>query len=284
MKKQIKIISLLLLLLLVFSSCKKQDETKKDTNKKTEKQEEVIETEPLEELEEEPAESIDDETVIDSVQSNPNDVYDATGFVLVSDVIPNVILDIRYYSTYNFVGERINGYEEPVALISKEAASALLKVSQELESQGYVLKIFDAYRPQRAVEHFVSWAANTNDTRMKPYFYPEVAKSSLFSKGYIARKSGHSRGSTVDLTLFDLATGKEVDMGGPFDFFGQLSHPDYKGITTEQYNNRMLLRNTMKKYGFKPCGTEWWHYTLANEPYPRTYFAFPVSTESLKEK
>ncbi len=275
MRKQVRFICLLFVFLLAFSSCKKQDEAKSETKPQEKKETEILEVET-------PTPS-EEKVVLDSAQSNPNDIYDATGFVSISDVIPNVILEIRYYSTYNFVGERITGYEEPIALISKEAASALLNVSQELESQGYVLKIFDAYRPQCAVQHFVSWAADTKDTRMKQYFYPNVAKSSLFSQGYIARKSGHSRGATVDLTLFDLATGKEVDMGGPFDYFGELSHPDYKGITTEQYNNRMILRNTMKKYGFKPCGTEWWHFTLANEPYPRTYFSFPVSTDSLKK-
>ncbi len=217
---------------------------------------------------------------VDSAQSDPNDIYDSTGFVSVSEVIPDVILEIRYYSTYNFIGDRINGYEEPVALLTKEAATALSGAADELREKGYRLKIFDAYRPQVAVEHFVSWASDLSDTRMKPYFYPEVDKSQLFNYGYIAQYSGHSRGCTLDLTLFDMNTGKEVDMGGPFDYFGTLSHPDYTGITDEQYQNRMLLREAMTNNGFRPCGTEWWDFTLINEPYPATYFSFPVKSLS----
>ncbi len=219
---------------------------------------------------------------VDSKRSNPDDVYDATGFVSITDVIPDAILEIRYYSTYNFIGDRINGYEEPVALLSKEAATALKKVSDELRDKGYRLKIFDAYRPQVAVDHFASWASDVGDTRMKQYFYPDVDKSLLFDYGYIAYRSGHSRGCTVDLTLFDMKTGREVDMGGPFDYFGTLSHPDYTGITDEQYKNRMILREAMLNNGFRACPTEWWDFTLIDEPYPYTYFSFPVSTESLK--
>lgn len=206
---------------------------------------------------------------------------DASGFVLVSDAVPDAILEIRYYSTYNFVGERIDGYEEPVALLTREAATALRAVSDELAEKGYRLKIYEAYRPQCAVDHFVRWSKDPSDTRMKPYFYPELEKGALFKESYIAKKSGHSRGSTVDLTLFDMATGKEVDMGGTFDYFGKRSHPDYSGLTPEQYANRMLLRETMITHGFKPLSTEWWHFTLKNEPYPDTYFTFPVSSDAV---
>jgi len=206
---------------------------------------------------------------------------DASGFVLVSDAVPDAILEIRYYSTYNFVGERIDGYEEPVALLTREAATALRAVSDELAEKGYRLKIYEAYRPQCAVDHFVRWSKDPSDTRMKPYFYPELEKGALFKESYIAKKSGHSRGSTVDLTLFDMATGKEVDMGGTFDYFGKRSHPDYSGLTPEQYANRMLLRETMIAHGFKPLSTEWWHFTLKNEPYPDTYFTFPVSSDAV---
>lgn len=206
---------------------------------------------------------------------------DASDFVLLSDAVPDAILEIRYYSTYNFVGDRIDGYEEPVALLTKEAAKALKEVSDELVSKGYRLKIYDAYRPQRAVTNFVNWAKDINDTRMKQYFYPDLDKSVLFPQGYIAEKSGHSRGSTVDLTLFDMTTEKEVDMGGTFDHFGIESHPDYTGITPEQYNNRMILRETMLKHGFKPLPEEWWHFTLENEPFPETYFEFTVSSKSV---
>ena len=206
---------------------------------------------------------------------------DASGFVLLSDAVPDAILEIRYYSTYNFVGDRIDGYEEPCAMLTKEAAAALKEVSDELVSKGYRLKIYDAYRPQKAVTHFMNWAKDINDIRMKKYFYPELDKSVLFDQGYIAEKSGHSRGSTVDLTLFDMNTEKEVDMGGTFDYFGELSHPDYKKITAEQYENRMILRDAMVSHGFKPLDEEWWHFTLVDEPYPDTYFTFPVSSKSL---
>ena len=208
---------------------------------------------------------------------------DSSDFVLLSEAVPDAILEIRYYSTYNFVGERIDGYEEPLAFLTKEAAEALGEVSDELVEKGYRLKIFDAYRPQMAVTHFMNWALDTEDTRMKEYFYPELEKDVLFPQGYIAEHSGHSRGSTVDLTLFDMTTEREVDMGGTFDYFGELSHPDYTDITDEQYESRMLLREVMMKHGFRPLEEEWWHFTLDDEPYPDTYFTFPINSESLEE-
>lgn len=206
---------------------------------------------------------------------------DSSDFVMISDVVPDVILEIRYYSTYNFVGDRIDGYEQPTALLTKEAASALKDVSDDVKSQGYRLKIYDAYRPQKAVNHFEKWAKDVDDTQMKDYFYPELDKSVLFEQGYIANHSGHSRGSTVDLTLFDEKTGKELDMGGTFDYFGELSHPDYKNITKKQYDNRMILRQAMVNHGFEPLDEEWWHFTLKDEPYPDTYFTFPVNEDSI---
>lgn len=209
-----------------------------------------------------------------SAEPNPDD---SSGFVVLSDVVPDIIQEIRYYSTYNFVGDRIKGYEEPCALMTKEAAIALKEVADDLRKQGYLLKVYDAYRPQMAVDNFVAWAENVNDTRMKKYFYPELDKSVLFPQGYIAEHSGHSRGSTIDLTLFDMATGKEVDMGGTFDYFGERSHPDFKGdLTRKQIANRKILRDAMLRHGFKPLEEEWWHFTLKNEPYPNTYFTFPV--------
>lgn len=206
-------------------------------------------------------------------------INDSSGFVLLADHIPDVIQEIRYYSTYNFIGNRIDGYEEPCALITKKAARALKTVSNEMMVQGYRLKIYDAYRPVDAVKHFVMWGIEDLDLRMKPFFYPNLEKQELFSKGYIAGKSSHSRGSTVDLTLFDMRTGKDIDMGSPFDWFGEESHPDYKGVTEEQYNNRMLLRNAMLRSGFMPIDCEWWHFTLKNEPYPDIYFNFPVTSK-----
>ena len=208
---------------------------------------------------------------------------DSSGFVLLSDAVPDAILEIRYYSTYNFVGKRIAGYEEPIALITKEVAIKLKEVSDELIEKGYRLKIYDAYRPQMAANNFVDWAKDANDTKMKKYFYPNLDKEVLFSQMYIMEYSGHTRGSTVDLTLFDMNTEKEVDMGGTFDYFGRESHPDYKGITDEQYNNRMILRDAMMSHGFKPLETEWWHFTLEDEPYKDIYFNFPISKSSIKK-
>lgn len=212
-----------------------------------------------------------------------NDVtMDPAGFVLLSDYVPNIIQEIRYFSTYNFIGERIDGYEEPCAILTVEAARALKAVSNELFVQGYRLKVFDAYRPACAVKQFVLWGIEDQDIRMKPYFYPDLQKQDLFAEGYIAKLSSHSRGSTIDLTLLDMKTGKEVDMGSPFDLFSEKSHPDYKGITDEQYENRMLLQHVMVRNGFVPIDCEWWHFTLKNEPYPDTYFGFPVSSRYLR--
>lgn len=205
-----------------------------------------------------------------------------SGFVVLADYVPHIVQEIRYYSTYNFIGERIDGYEEPCALLTKEAARALKSVSNEMIVQGYRLKVFDAYRPVCAVKHFVLWGIEDQDVRMKPYFYPDLEKQELFDKGYIAKQSSHSRGSTVDLTLLDMSTGKELDMGSPFDLFSVASHPDYKGITQQQYENRMLLQRVMVRNGFAPIDCEWWHFTLRDEPYPDTYFEFPVSSEYLR--
>ena len=218
---------------------------------------------------------------------------DSSDFVLVTDVVPDAILEIRYYSTYNFIGNRIPGYEEPVALLTRQAADSLKVVSDELLQQGYRLKIFDAYRPQCAVDYFMKWAKDTSDVRMKEYFYPELDKAVLVPQEYVAEKSGHTRGSTIDLTLFDIKTEKEVDMGCTYDYFGLASHPDvlpgqevgaYKPITEEHYRNRMILREAMLRHGFKPYDCEWWHFTLKNEPYPDTYFTFPISTLSVAHK
>ena len=207
---------------------------------------------------------------------------DTSGFVVLADYVPDIIQEIRYHSSYNFIGERINGYEEPCAFLTREAARALKEISNEMIVKGYRLKVFDAYRPVTAVKHFVLWGIEDQDIRMKPYFYPDLEKQVLFSRGYIARNSSHSRGSAVDLTLFDMSTGKELDMGSPFDFFGEISHPDYRGITQEQYENRMFLQSAMIRNGFLPIDCEWWHFMLKDEPYPDTYFTFPVASDILK--
>jgi len=214
---------------------------------------------------------------------------DNSQFVNITDVIPDVILEIRYFGTYNFVGTRIDGYEAPTALLTRQAADSLKAVSDDLKRMGFRLKIYDAYRPQKAVDHFVRWAKDVNDTVMKRYFYPDLDKSMLFPQEYIIERSGHTRGSTLDLTLFDMDKEKEADMGGTFDWFGKESHPDFCGnpdtfeyqpsdsLTAEQFNNRMILRRAMMRHGFKPLHTEWWHFTLENEPFPDTYFTFPVA-------
>lgn len=207
---------------------------------------------------------------------------DASDFVLLSDYVESALEEIRYYTTYNFVGDRIAGYEQPVAIMTKEAALALKGVSDEMQSRGLKLKIFDAYRPATAVRHFMAWGQDDDDRRMKQYFYPDIEKRDLFRLGYIAARSSHSRGSTVDLTLVDMGSDREIDMGSPFDFFGEKSHPDYPGVTAQQHENRMMLRDVMLRHGFEPLDCEWWHFTLKDEPFPDTYFEFPVNPALLK--
>lgn len=197
-------------------------------------------------------------------------------FVSLTETIPDVVLDARYFSDDNFVGARVDGYRAAVILLSKPAADALAKVQQDLNEQGLGLKVFDAYRPQKAVDHFVRWSEDPSDTRTRQKYYPELPKDRLFELGYIARKSGHTRGSTLDLTIVELASGKELDMGSPWDFFGEISHHDSPLVDEEATANRNLLREIMMRHGFLPYANEWWHYTLADEPYPDTYFDFDV--------
>ncbi|GAB7021515.1 M15 family metallopeptidase [Salidesulfovibrio brasiliensis] len=198
------------------------------------------------------------------------------GFVYVATAVPDAVLEVRYYGENNFVGERIDGYLAPKVILTRQAASALAGVQAELRPFGLGLKLFDGYRPQRAVDHFVRWAADLSDTRNKSRFYPGVDKKNLFRDGYIAAKSGHSRGSTIDLTIVDSETGDELDMGTPFDFFGPKSWPKNAAMSAEVRSNRALLRSVMERHGFKPYEAEWWHFTLAEEPHPDTYFDFPV--------
>ncbi len=198
------------------------------------------------------------------------------GFVYIIDIDPSILQEVRYAGTNNFIGRQIDGYLQPTIIISQAAAKALSNLQAELKKVNKGLKIFDAYRPQKAVNHFVRWARNPEDTLMKAAYYPEVQKNELFKRGYIASRSGHTRGSTVDLTIIDLTTGAELDMGGPYDFFGELSHHNYPELTTEQRSNRAFLKSMMSKHGFRPYSEEWWHYTLRGEPYPETYFDFDV--------
>jgi D-alanyl-D-alanine dipeptidase len=197
------------------------------------------------------------------------------GFVWLKKEIATIEEDIKYYGSNNFIGMPIRGYLAPKAILSIEATNALKKVQNELKLFGLGLKVFDAYRPQKAVDHFVHWGKDLEDTKMKLEFYPKVEKKNLFKEGYIATHSGHSRGSTIDLTIIDLRTKNELDMGSNFDLFGQCSWVKYSNISTQQRANRMLLHNMMLKHNFKSYPQEWWHFTLQNEPYKK-YFDFDV--------
>jgi D-alanyl-D-alanine dipeptidase len=197
-------------------------------------------------------------------------------FVDVSTLAPGLMLDMRYLTPNNFIGQPIDGYERPVCYLTREAGAALAAVTRDLEPQGLGIKVFDCYRPQRAVAHFVRWAQNLKDVARKAQHYPEVDKRDLFRDGYIAARSGHSRGSTVDLTLVRTADGRELDMGTPFDFFSPRAWPSDRSVSTEAQRNRALLSQAMKRRGFRPYEKEWWHFTLNREPFPDTYFDFPV--------
>jgi len=198
-------------------------------------------------------------------------------FVYIDQVIPTIQYDIRYNSENNFVGVRIDGYKVSKAILTIEAAEALKAVSEELDSEGYYLKIFDGYRPQKAVDHFIRWANDVNDIKMKAQYYPNIDKKDLFKLGYIAKKSGHTRGSTVDLTLVYKETGEEVDMGSSYDLLDKISAHGTKLVTAEQAANREILKKAMERHGFRSYAKEWWHYTLINEPYPNQYFNFDVN-------
>ena len=190
--------------------------------------------------------------------------------------IPDIRLEIRYCTTYNFIGEIIDGYKDPIALGTKELVEQLKIINSKARQMGYRLKIWDAYRPQSALDHFMAWKG-IEDDKMKSIFYPEYSKNDLFENNFIIEKSAHTRGSTVDLTLVDEKTGKELDMGSYFDYFGDISSPLYTdGLTSIQIQNRKILRNLMLDNGFIPLESEWWHYTLKDEPYPDIYFNMEV--------
>jgi zinc D-Ala-D-Ala dipeptidase len=204
-----------------------------------------------------------------SAQNRPASFVDAAA------VVPGLIVDSRYAGAHNFVGRPIDGYEAPRCLLTKPAAEALAQVARDLAAQGLALKVFDCYRPARAVANFVHWAHDLNDTAGKREFYPEVDKRMLFRDGYISSRSGHSRGSTVDLTLVH-ADGGELDMGTPFDFFSPRSWPASPRVSAQAKENRAMFAAAMRARGFRPYPKEWWHFTLAHEPFPDTYFDFPV--------
>ncbi len=212
-----------------------------------------------------------------SVSSDgPIITYKPGSFVVVNETIPSALFEISYFSNNNFLGTKVEGYEKPLCLLTEPASLALAKVQREVGTLGYTLKIFDCYRPQRAVDHFTRWVRDLGDQKMKSEYYPYEDKSQLIEKGYIADRSGHSRGSTVDLTLARKSDSTELDMGTPFDYFDTLSNTADPRVTEEQKNNRLFLKATMRKHGFINYDKEWWHYTLEDEPYPDTYFDFPV--------
>jgi len=197
------------------------------------------------------------------------------GFVYLSDINSSIIVDLKYYSSNNFTGKFVEGYNSNKAILTKEAAVALSNVQDDLNKIGYSLILYDAYRPQSAVDFFVKWSLNINDTIYKNTYYPNIKKSELFKLGYIAYKSGHSRGSTVDVSLVEIESKKEIDMGTIFDYFGVESHTFFNNLSKKQKLNRLLLYEAMSNNGFKNYSKEWWHFTLENEPFQK-YFDFPI--------
>ena len=206
----------------------------------------------------------------------PVNEMDRSGFVDAGKAIPGLVVDMRYFGATNFVGRPIAGYDAPVCLLTTETVVALAKVQERLQAFGLGLKVFDCYRPKRAVADFVAWAKDLDDQKRKAEQYPNVDKTKLFELGYIAEKSGHSRGSTLDLTLVDARTGVELDMGSGYDLFDTISWPSDQRVGQSARANRMLLQSVMVENGFRPLKEEWWHFTLNGEPYPETYFDFTV--------
>ncbi len=197
---------------------------------------------------------------------------DSLGFVYLDEVLAQAIYDVRYASDHNFLGRQVAGYKTERIVITTPAAQALKDIEERLNKLGYGLKIFDTYRPQTAVNDFIDWSKNPADTLAKQEYYPKQDKKNLFRLGYISTRSGHSRGSTIDLTLYHLKDKTEVDMGSPYDYFGEISHHDYTNITKTQLKNRFFLKTMMSDGGFRSYSKEWWHYTLRGEPYPKTFF------------
>lgn len=198
------------------------------------------------------------------------------GFVYIDELIEDCIIDAKYAGTDNFMGRPADGYEQPLVVMTKEAAEGCIKAANILRKQGYVLKFYDAYRPQRAVDDFCRWGDDVADQRRKPIQYPNVEKAKMFDEGYIARRSGHTRGKAVDLTIVDMKTHQDVDMGSIFDYMDERSWPDCPDVTPEQHKNRYILREAMLASGFTPYECEWWHFNVSPEPYPDTYFDFPI--------
>lgn len=201
------------------------------------------------------------------------------GFLYLSDVDPSIAQDVKYAKSDNFIGRPVQGYNRGVIILTREATLALKVIQQELKPMGFGLKVFDGYRPQMAVEHFWDWANDPTDLETKDDYYPDISNKVDLFNGYIARRSAHSRGSTVDLTIIDLTSGKELDMGEKFDFMGERSHTEFQGISEPAKNNRKLLKAVMENHGFENYWREWWHYSLKDEPFKRTpedHFNFSV--------
>jgi zinc D-Ala-D-Ala dipeptidase len=198
------------------------------------------------------------------------------GFVDATEVVPGLRVDMRYTGDGNFVGRRIDGYEAPICLLTRAAAAALAAVQRDLAASGLGIKALDCYRPARAVADFLRWARDVADQRNKGDYYPDVDKRTLFRDGYISARSGHSRGSTIDLTLVRISDGQELEMGSPFDFFGPRSWSSARDVSAEARANRQVLAAAMRRRGFLSYYKEWWHFTLASEPYPDSYFDFPI--------
>ena len=197
-------------------------------------------------------------------------------FVDAATVVDGLVIDMRYFGVDNFVGKRVDGYEAPRCLLTRRAAAALSTAQRDLAGRGLGLKVLDCYRPRRAVAHFVRWARDLADVTRKADYYPDIDKRNLFRLGYIAERSGHSRGSTVDITLVQRAGGGDPDMGTPFDFFSPKSWPSDISVNTMARRNRALLAAAMARAGFQAYAKEWWHFTLRNETFPASYFDFPV--------
>ncbi len=235
--------------------------------------------------------------ILSSVFSNQNTLPNQ--FIYLDDFMPSIVIDLRYSSNYNFIGDNIDGYKNNKCIVTKDMAEALKKVQNELQAMGLGLKVYDAYRPQMSVDHFLRWASDESDTLTKTEFYPTLTKKELLDKGYIATKSSHTRGSAIDLTIVSFPLSKQkpfkienqwecsegnsasqqdnsLDMGSGYDCFHEISHTGSMIITSQQRANRLLLKSLMEKQGFKNYYKEWWHYNFIDEPFPETYFNFSV--------
>lgn len=237
---------------------------------------------PRHEVESEYIDTISDTVTTKTIVDTASEPFPENSmFVIVSDLDPTIVTSIKYATNDNFIGKPLDGYFQPIAILTRPAATALIEVNKELQRRGLALKIFDAYRPQRAVEQIIRWSHDSDDTLMRQKFYPRLKKVDLRYQGYISKRSKHAMGSTVDLTIIDTATHQELDMGTPFDFLDVKAHYNADGLSKQQRDNRKLLRTVMSRHGFYPIEAEWWHFTLRHQPY-NTAFDFPVHADSVR--